>query len=163
MNTGRGNWICPRYAFYQVSTDIQEIFCWPATSSASIGRNRASERSMSSAKPTSPSSTRSSARSGEVAARGAAGRALRVRGVKGGLRPDLRVAGEGLAGWDVGAAGVGRALVGGCVLVCVEQPVLRVEVVELARIAALTGLTVGIAAVIHRRAVMLVVEGDVAA
>lgn len=27
MNTGRGNWICPRYAFYQVSTDIQEIFC----------------------------------------------------------------------------------------------------------------------------------------
>ena len=28
MNTGRGNWICPRYAFYQVSTDIQEIFCY---------------------------------------------------------------------------------------------------------------------------------------
>jgi hypothetical protein len=26
-NTGRGNWVCPRYAFYQVSTDIQEIFC----------------------------------------------------------------------------------------------------------------------------------------
>ena len=27
-NTGRGNWTCPRYAFYQVSTDIQEIFCY---------------------------------------------------------------------------------------------------------------------------------------
>jgi hypothetical protein len=26
-NTGRGNWVCPRYAFYQVSTDIQDIFC----------------------------------------------------------------------------------------------------------------------------------------
>ena len=26
-NTGRGDWSCPRYAFYQVSTDIQHIFC----------------------------------------------------------------------------------------------------------------------------------------
>ncbi len=25
--TGRGNWICARYAFYQVSRDIQDIFC----------------------------------------------------------------------------------------------------------------------------------------
>jgi hypothetical protein len=27
MNTGSGHWICPRYAFTQVSTDIQNIFC----------------------------------------------------------------------------------------------------------------------------------------
>lgn len=27
MNTGRGNWICPRYGFSQVSDDIREIFC----------------------------------------------------------------------------------------------------------------------------------------
>jgi hypothetical protein len=28
INTGRGNWVCPRYGFSQVSADIQEIFCW---------------------------------------------------------------------------------------------------------------------------------------
>lgn len=27
-NTGRGGWVCPRYGFSQVSTDIQQIFCW---------------------------------------------------------------------------------------------------------------------------------------
>jgi hypothetical protein len=26
-NTGRCNWVCPRYAFTQVSEDIQSIFC----------------------------------------------------------------------------------------------------------------------------------------
>ena len=28
INTGRGNWVCPRYGFSQVSKDIQKIFCW---------------------------------------------------------------------------------------------------------------------------------------
>jgi hypothetical protein len=27
MNTGRGNWVCPRYAFTQTSDDIRAIFC----------------------------------------------------------------------------------------------------------------------------------------
>jgi hypothetical protein len=27
-NTGRCNWVCPRYAFTQVSEDIQSIFCY---------------------------------------------------------------------------------------------------------------------------------------
>ena len=26
-NPGRGNWVCPRYAFCQVSKDIQNILC----------------------------------------------------------------------------------------------------------------------------------------
>jgi hypothetical protein len=27
INTGRGNWTCPRYGFTQVSADIRSIFC----------------------------------------------------------------------------------------------------------------------------------------
>jgi hypothetical protein len=27
MNTGRGNWVCPRYSFVQTSDDIRAIFC----------------------------------------------------------------------------------------------------------------------------------------
>lgn len=27
-NTGRGNWVCPRYSFTQVSDDIRGIFCY---------------------------------------------------------------------------------------------------------------------------------------
>jgi hypothetical protein len=63
----------------------------------------------------------------------------------------------------VRAARVGGALVSGGVLIGVEQAVLRIEVVQLARIAALAGLAVGIATVVNRRAVMLVMEIDVAA
>src|SRR5579884_370993 len=86
-----------------------------------------------------------------------------VRGVEGGLRANLRVAAKRLArrhGWP---AGVGRPLVARRVLVCVELPVLGIEEVQLARVAALARLTIGVAAVVHSGAVGGGPEVDVAA
>jgi hypothetical protein len=45
INTGRGNWTCPRYGFSQVSTDIQGIFC-EACDAVGVHWTKSGERTL---------------------------------------------------------------------------------------------------------------------